>query len=200
MKQLSYKTINDFIKNVDLQYTSFSNSNSNTNDKDEEDIEISIVAKYKEAKQILEELVKAGYKLFNIDLEDGFCGYNDEFIITITNIYEDRELWCERAFREYNDGYISFDGYFVYVLDNCNSKILKYITSSIVFEVSIDKTDSCCSCNKCDNNLKLVCEKKFDDDTNNENEEFNYDELLNKFINRCNKMLDFLEEILFYKE
>ena len=78
--------------------------------------------------------------------------YNDEFIITLADI-EGAEIWCEPFKRD--TGYFTDESIIAYVFDNCNSKCLDNIKSSIVYEVSVNSEDDECNCDNCydDNSL-----------------------------------------------
>lgn len=108
---------------------------------------IAIVAKYYEAKTLIETLIaERGFEISSIkELGDSNVnGYTDEYIITL---FVD-EIGCEPA--KDNNGYKDICGEAVYVLENCNSKVLSYIHGENVFEVDIDEDD--CDCDKdCEN-------------------------------------------------
>lgn len=106
-----------------------------------------VVAKYYEAKTLIENLIsERGYEISSIkELGDSNVnGYTDEYIITL---FVD-EIGCEPA--KDNNRYKDICGEAVYVLENCNSKVLSYIHGENVFEVDIDEDD--CDCDKdCEN-------------------------------------------------
>ena len=112
---------------------------------------IDIIAKYEDAKEILRRLIIIGYNIACIDINDVLTNnYIDEYIISL---YES-EVWCEPAKR---DGeYVSIeDSGCVYLLDNCNSKLIhKIIDANEIYEVEIGEYDDCdgncenCHCNE----------------------------------------------------
>lgn len=108
---------------------------------------IAIVAKYYEAKTLIETLIaERGFEISSIkELGDSNVnGYTDEYIITL---FVD-EIGCEPA--KDNNGYKDICGEAVYVLENCNSKIMSHVYGENIFEVYIDEDD--CDCDKdCEN-------------------------------------------------
>ena len=132
MKRLEYGDIEEFV--LDIIDTS-----SETLDDDDT---IYIAAKYEKAKVILSELVRFGYEIEMAELEPAdFSGYDDEYMISL---FED-EVWCCKA--KNDNGYSYFDGSILYVLDDCNSKILSYCRFPIKFEAGIKdiENDICCN-------------------------------------------------------
>ena len=98
-----------------------------------------VVAKYYEAKTLIENLIsKRGYEISSIkELGDSnvIC-YSDEYIITLFV----NEIGCEPA--KDNNGYKDIYAEAIYVLENCNSKIMSHIHGEDnVFEVYIDEIE-----------------------------------------------------------
>lgn len=117
---------------------------------------IAIVAKYYEAKTLIENLIsERGYEIGNItDLSDVAAnGYSDEYIVTLFV----NEINCEPA--KVNNRYKDIYAEAIYVLENCNSKIMSHIHGENIFEVYIDNikdTDDdydgdCENCDCCGN-------------------------------------------------
>lgn len=96
---------------------------------------INIVAKHEEASEIVRLLVMSGeYPLQFIHLEPPEYGnYKDEYYIDVDANYG---VSCEEAVRSGNR-YITLSSDAVFILDNCNSAILKHIISDSIYEVSI---------------------------------------------------------------
>ena len=117
----------------------------------EDTSDISFIAKYNEAKEIISYLCKLEYDIAFCQLADPeYDGYIDEYIITIY----DGEIWREPFKRE--DEYIYDESNFLYILDNCNSKVLEKCDSKHIFEVSIEDEeyddlcdDGCIFCKEC---------------------------------------------------
>lgn len=112
---------------------------------------VTYIAKYDEAKKIISELVGMGYPLYSITefSHPDFSGYYDEYSVSIY----DNELWIEPMKRK--DGYILEESYICYIADNCNSKVLKYISTPMRYEVQIgndysdNNDDGKCACYHC---------------------------------------------------
>lgn len=98
-----------------------------------------VVAKYYEAKTLIENLIsERGYEIGNItDLSDVVAnGYSDEYIVTLFV----NEINCEPA--KVNNRYKDIYADAIYILENCNSKVMSNIHGEEnVFEVYIDEND-----------------------------------------------------------
>lgn len=132
MKTISFNNFKDFAHKIKDKYHFLA----------DDDKAIAVIAKYEEARQIIKELLCIGCHIHSIiSLEDPeFTGYVDEYIITMTNIDEEYEIWCEPMKRE-ND-YITDDSPITYILANCSSKVIPYCEGKNVYEVSIsDNSD-----------------------------------------------------------
>lgn len=154
---------------------------------DEDTSDISFIAKYDEAKEIISYLCKLEYDIAFCQLADPeYDGYIDEYIITI---YEG-EIWCEPLKR--NDEYIYDESDFLYILDNCNSKVLEKCDSKHIFEVSIEDeyfeddscSDECIFCNECnEEDMHGFTATRNDEDSFTSvsfysTEKFDYDEMM----------------------
>ena len=106
---------------------------------------VDVVAKYKDAKEIIRELIGIGYGIAFINelANPEYDGYDDAFIISLL----DDEIWCEPVKRD--DRYIYVEADVVYILDNCNSKIIPKIEADEVYEVEIGN-----ECDDCDGDCK----------------------------------------------
>ena len=112
---------------------------------DEEDV--AIIAKYEEARQIIKELLCLGYDIHSVEIHDDLWeNYDAEYVISL---YEN-EVWCEPMLRE--NGYIEEDAPFIYVLDNCSSKVIPYCKGKTVYEVTVG--DDVCDCDECECDCK----------------------------------------------
>lgn len=116
---------------------------------------VSIIAKYDETSLIVSELCTMDFSLFLCELHDPeFAGYTDEYLI---EIIEDK-IFCEPAKR--NGDYIGSGSSIVYVLDDCNSKVLSKFEADYAYEVHLyDENDEddmeydcdgCIFCDECD--------------------------------------------------
>ena len=114
MEMLFYENIEEFVENIMNDYDSG----------DIKDKNFSIIAKYNEAKEIVQELIFNGCHLKSINLHDGIVdGYYNEYIITISSIDNDYEIWCEKMKHE-NDEYLRDFSSKAFILDNCSSKVI----------------------------------------------------------------------------
>lgn len=113
-----------------------------------------VVAKYYEAKTLIENLIsERGYETGNItDLSDVVANeYSDEYIVTLFV----NEINCEpvKVNNKYKDIYADA----IYILENCNSKVMSNIHGEEnVFEVYIDEND-CEDDYDCDEDCENCC-------------------------------------------
>lgn len=126
--------------------------------KEDEYDDVGIIALYDEAKQILKDLISAGYDVGNIQIEsDELDGYVDEFVISVINIDGKDEIWCEPMVRE--NGYINDESNVTYVFSNCHNEVYDHLFSKDnVYTVSVgddsnkiektDTTDKVCDCSE----------------------------------------------------
>lgn len=121
---------------------------------DDEYNSVDIVAKYKDAKEIIRKLIGIGFGIAFIDkfANPEWDGYDDAFVISLL----DDEIWCEPVKRD--KGYIFVEADVVYIFDDCNSKIVPKIESNEVYGVEIGEDydecdgncDDCCCYDNCD--------------------------------------------------
>lgn len=105
---------------------------------------VCVIAKYEEAREILSTLISSmGYGIACIDISDVLANnYADEYVISLF----ENKVWCEPAKR--GNVYLTLECDYVYLLDNCNSKIIPKIESDEVYEVGIGDFDyDCENCN-----------------------------------------------------
>lgn len=131
MEKLGFFDLEDFCEEISCRF-------DNLNSDDFEDI--SIIAKYEEAKIIIEELICDGFAIHALEIHDKeWEGYEAEYIITLCSIDDDYELFCEPMMR---DGkYVKDSSTEIYILDNCSSKVIPYCYSDKLYEVAIDDED-----------------------------------------------------------
>ena len=101
---------------------------------------IDIIALYDDAREIIRELILTGAcTVGSMELHDPeWCGYNKEFYITVSKCFDDEwTIWCEPAMRENETEYIYGEADICYLLDNCSSRIIHRIKSSVLYETSI---------------------------------------------------------------
>lgn len=113
---------------------------------------VAIVAKYPEAKELIKDLIsERGFEISSIkELGDSNAtGYTDEYIITLLV----NKIGCEPA--KDNNGYKDIYAEAVYILEDCNSKIMSHIHSEDIFEADIDEDVDCED--ECDENCEDCC-------------------------------------------
>ena len=135
MKKLYFDDFEDLACNIADTYDSLKG----------EDLEdVAIIAKYEEAKQIVEELICIGYNISNIELHEvDWDNYDAEYIVTLY----DNSIWCEPMLRE--NGYLNEEAPVIYVLDDCSSKVIPHCKGKTVYEVSVGADEDDCECSEC---------------------------------------------------
>ena len=118
---------------------------------------VSAVCHYELATTLLSELIQSEVQIGQIDLTNEWTGYDKEYFVYIV----DGCVSCEPAFRSVNDGghdkYLEMAADIMYVHQDCNSKVLKYIDCDKIFEFAVEELDGidedemCCSgCADCE--------------------------------------------------
>lgn len=91
---------------------------------------ISVYGKYDVIKDILEDLIMSGISIANeIELQDyEVSNYDKEFVLYLTKSGINVEkIWCDDTYY-YGSADISF------IHEDCNSKLIKYVDSKIIYE------------------------------------------------------------------
>lgn len=205
MEMLFYENIEEFVENIMNDYDSG----------DIKDKNFSIIAKYNEAKEIVQELIFNGCHLKSINLHDGIVdGYYNEYIITISSIDNDYEIWCEKMKHE-NDEYLRDFSSKAFILDNCSSKVICNCQGSKVYEVTIDEYEEHCKtvcgyecCEYCDccyrdneekNEVRTTKESYTVNGKTVSKEEFDkYDSDIKKRIKEFEDEINTFKRMLFY--
>ena len=118
---------------------------------------VSAVCHYEIVTALLSELIQSEVQIGQIDLTNEWTGYDKEYFVYIV----DGCVSCEPAFRSVNDGghdkYLEMAADIMYVHQDCNSKVLKYIDCDKIFEFAVEELDGidedemCCSgCADCE--------------------------------------------------
>ena len=118
---------------------------------------VSAVCHYELATALLSELIQSEVQIGQIDLTHEWTGYDKEYFVYIV----DGCVSCEPAYRSIRSGghdkYLEMGADIMYVHQDCNSKILKYIDCDKIFEFSVEEFDEsdedemCCSgCADCE--------------------------------------------------
>ena len=106
---------------------------------------IGIVAFYDDAREIIRELILTGAcTVGSMELHDyEWSGYDKEFYITVSKVIDGEwTIFCEPAMRESKTEYIYSETDICYLLDNCSSRIIPRIKSSVLYETSIVDEDA----------------------------------------------------------
>lgn len=102
---------------------------------------VSAVCHYEIATALLSELIQSEVQIGQIDITNEWTGYDKEYFVYIV----DGCVSCEPAFRSVNDGghdkYLEMAADIMYVHQDCNSKILKYIDCDKIFEFAVEDFD-----------------------------------------------------------
>lgn len=102
---------------------------------------VSAVCHYELATAILSELIQSEVSIGQIDLTNEWTGYDKEYFVYIVNGC----VSCEPAFRSVNDGghdkYLEMAADIMYVHQDCNGKVLKYIDCDKIFEFAVNDID-----------------------------------------------------------
>ena len=118
---------------------------------------VSAVCHYEIATTLLSELIQSEVSIGQLDITNEWTGYDKEYFVYIV----DGCVSCEPAFRSVNDGghdkYLEMAADIMYVHQDCNSKVLKYIDCDKIFEFAVEELDGidedemCCSgCADCE--------------------------------------------------
>lgn len=98
--------------------------------------DVMIVAKYENARNIIAGLVRLGHDIKYIELTDEMWdGYDREFYITLT----DEGIFCEKGYDEDNECYLNDEPKVLYIMDDCNSKILQCISTNCAYSVTLEE-------------------------------------------------------------
>lgn len=147
LEKLHFDDFEDFVIEVTENYDAIKDN--------DEGNDVTIIAKYAEATEIIENLIQCGYKIEEIQIKiPEYGGYEDEYVISLCNV-NGSDIWCEPMKRE--NGYLDNDSAVIYVMDNCSSTALKHLDSEAIFEVSVGEEDEddyeyyICECDRCAN-------------------------------------------------
>ncbi len=195
MKNLYFNDFEDFACEVADTYDAI---------RDGDDLnDVAIIAKYEEARHVIEELISLGYTIQNIDIKSPEWDYEDEYIISLCNV-DEGDIWCEPMIK--NGDYLEDESAVIYVLDNCSSEVLKHLDSKCIFEVGIDDEeydcDECeCACCKDDKPTTTSKESYFINGKSVDKSEFDkkYEEFEEMYMNNIRDMMlnycSFMDEV-----
>lgn len=132
MTTLNFNSIEEFCEEVNECIEEVNCAN--------EDKYVSVVAKYKEAKEIIRELIYYDYEIAQIEVNDpNWDDYDAEYEISVIN----GKIFCSKM--KSNDKYLASYASIVFFMEDVNSKCIKSFTES-VFEYEVQISDDC-DCN-----------------------------------------------------
>lgn len=127
MERISFSNIEDLVIHFTDLYECLCEENKYT--------DICIVASAEQTEFILSELISYGYPLAYLKYTKTFYNeYRGEYYISLNH----DGIWCEQAYDEESGLYLTNGSDVVYLLDDCNSKIIKKLDTAHVIEVNID--------------------------------------------------------------
>lgn len=104
---------------------------------------VSAICHYEMAAALLSELIQSGVTIGQININDyEWDHYDREYLVSIM----DGSLYCSPIYGRKKDGY-SRDGYLetyadvVYIHQDCNSTLLKYLDCDRIFEFAVEELD-----------------------------------------------------------
>lgn len=107
---------------------------------------VNTVCHFEFAAELTEELIKQGCKISWLDIHDyEYMGYEYEFIVSLLDnkiLVEPAYKYKKDGYRE--DGYIEVGGDIVYIHEDCNSRLLRFIDTRELYEFGIENFDSNC--------------------------------------------------------
>lgn len=104
---------------------------------------VAVYGKYDFIKEVLENLIGDGYLIgMEIELENHeIDGYSQEFVLYLTEEGITVEKMWDEGDECYAGRYFGSESNVAFVHGECNSKLLKYIQSNIMFEINIFDKD-----------------------------------------------------------
>lgn len=144
MKKFTFTNIPEFCECLSNTYCEVT--------EDDELNSVSVVAKYDDMREIVEELIYIGYEIRSIELHDPeVFNYKGEYLCTI---YDDK-IGVQKMKNE--KGYLNPEASVTFVLNNCSHKVLDCIRSELKYEVEIcEGNEETCDCACCKNDDKVT--------------------------------------------
>lgn len=124
----------------------------------DDDYVIGIVGKYKEIKEVLKEAIVYDADLGDINLaQEDLNGYVDEYLCSVESYDGEIKVYCNPL--KEADKYIECYADEMYIFDNCNSRVLSFCNTDIMYFVHSGDFDDCedcetesqCDCECCNN-------------------------------------------------
>lgn len=172
---ICYEDIYEFCEDVDSEFEKYLDK---AIEKDGT-VDIPILAKYKNAREIINILVDFGYEIANVSIHDSIMnGYADEYIVSLCyglNHSDVPEIWCQPA--KDDKGYYLNQGDAIYILDECNSKVISQIESDRTYIVELedeieDEYDDFVDDLECGNCEECYMYNDSDDEENEKDDEY----------------------------
>ena len=144
---------------------------ANITEKDYSDI--SFAGYYEDAIVVIKHLFMFDETVpYNIDISDiDVFGYKEEYFVTLDS---DMNVSFRPAYDFINTRYLTFNTDCLYISDDCNSALLKYVKCAMdkMYEVSYSLEDECecagncetCKCSEKDDNQEIVTRVAVDED------------------------------------
>lgn len=133
---ICYEDVYEFCEAVDNEFEKYLDKAI----KKDGTVDIVVIAKYKNAREIINVLVDYGYEIANVNIHDSMVsGYSDEYIVSLCyglNNSDTSEIWCEPA--KNDKGYLLNEGDVVYIFDECNSKVVPQVESDRTYFVELE--------------------------------------------------------------
>lgn len=127
MKKKWYEDIEELCEDVVETYVSLENDLPT----------VSVIAKFDEAREVIAGLCSLGYLPYSVNIEEPeYDNYYDEWLVELT----ENGIYSKRFKRK--KGYTNCNSDYVFVLDNCSSKVIAKINPKhSTYEVSIGECD-----------------------------------------------------------
>jgi hypothetical protein len=126
MRSFYYRTYDEFAVDIGREYTHL---------KDEYKI-VSVIAKYEDARHITESLIRLGYPIVSLLLDNPeCCGYYDELVVTLDN----EGIWCEPM--KLNGVYLSCEADVIYIMGNCSTLCIKGKSDENIYEANVGEDE-----------------------------------------------------------
>lgn len=150
MKSFYYKSYEEFAVDISKEYTHL---------KDEYEA-VSVIAKFEDSRNIIESLVRLGYPIMSILLDNPkCCNYYDELVVTLDN----EGIWCEPM--KIDGRYLTCEADVIYIMGDCSTLCIKGKNDENIYEVNVgeDEYEDTFEPGTDDENIKVDTEK---DDSN----------------------------------
>lgn len=126
MRSFYYRTYDEFAVDIGREYTHL----------ECEYKAVSVIAKYEDARHIVEGLVRLGHPIISISLDDPeYCDYRAELVVTLDN----EGVWCEPM--KIDDRYLPCASDVIYIMGNCSILSIKDNNYSSIYEANVGEDE-----------------------------------------------------------